>query len=40
LLGWREFRGSAYRVKMLLFGMVVLYGAGVALVTLAPVYGK
>jgi glucose uptake protein len=40
LLAWREFRGGAYRVKMLLLGMVVLYGAGVAMMALAPAYGK
>jgi glucose uptake protein len=40
LLVWHDFKGSAYRVKMLLLGVFVMYGAGVAMVALAPLYGK
>jgi glucose uptake protein len=40
LLAWREYRGSAYRVKMLLLGMFVLYAAGVGMVALVPLFGK
>lgn len=38
LLAWREFKGSPQSVKMLQFGMVVLFLAGVTLLALAPVY--
>jgi glucose uptake protein len=38
LLVWREFKGSTQGVKMLMLGMIVLYLAGLALVSLAPVY--
>jgi glucose uptake protein len=38
LLAWREFKGSTQGVKMLMLGMTVLFLAGLALVSLAPVY--
>lgn len=38
LLAWSEFKGAAQGVKMLLVGMIVLYLAGLALVSLAPMY--
>ena len=38
VLAWREVKGSTQGVKMLLVGTVVLYVAGVALVSLGPVF--
>jgi glucose uptake protein len=38
LFVWREFKDSPQSVKMLQFGMIVLFLAGLALVSLAPVY--
>jgi|HubBroStandDraft_1064217.scaffolds.fasta_scaffold109402_2 glucose uptake protein len=38
LLAWREFKDSPQSVKLLQFGMIVLFLAGLALVGLAPVY--
>jgi len=38
ILAWNEFKGSTHGVKMLLLGMVVVLGAGIALVALAPLY--
>lgn len=40
LLAWREFKGSTQGVKMLLLGMIVVYIAGLALVSLAPIYAS
>ena len=37
-LAWDEFKGATQGVKMLLLGMVVVFGAGIALVALAPLY--
>ncbi len=39
LLVWREFRGAAIGVKMLLFGMIVLFIAGLAMISIAPLHG-
>ena len=36
LLIWREFQGSGDRTRALLWGVVVLYAAGVAMIALAP----
>ena len=36
MLAWREFKGAPQNVKMLQFGMFVLFLAGVALISLAP----
>jgi glucose uptake protein len=38
LLAWSEFKGSTQGVKMLMVAMTVVYIAGLALVSLAPVY--
>jgi glucose uptake protein len=38
LLAWSEFKGSTQGVKMLMLAMTVVYIAGLALVSLAPVY--
>jgi glucose uptake protein len=38
ILAWNEFKGATHGVKMLLLGMVVVFGAGIALVALAPLY--
>ncbi len=38
ILAWREFKGSTQGVRMLLLGMIVLFAAGVTLVSLAPMY--
>lgn len=35
---WRDFKGSTYKVKMMLLGMFVMYGAGMAMVALAPLF--
>ncbi len=40
LFAWREFKGSAQGVKMLLLGMIVLFMAGLAMVSLAPQYAS
>lgn len=40
LLTWREFEGAAFRVKMLLTAMLVLYAAGTAMVAVVPLYSK
>jgi glucose uptake protein len=40
LLAWGEFKGSTQGVKMLLSGMIVLFLAGLALVSLAPIYAS
>jgi len=39
LLVWREFRGAAAGIKMLLFGMIVLFVAGLAMISIAPLHG-
>jgi glucose uptake protein len=39
LLVWHEFKGAAYRVKMILTAMMVLFLAGLALVAVAPLRG-
>jgi len=36
MLAWREFKGSSERSRSLLWGVVVLYAAGIAMITLAP----
>jgi glucose uptake protein len=38
LLVWREFKGADFRTWMLLVAMIVLFGAGVAMVSIAPLY--
>ena len=38
LLAWGEFKGSAQGSKLLMLGMIVLYVAGVGLVSLAPMF--
>lgn len=38
VFAWGEYKGAAQGVKMLLVGMVVMYIAGLALVSLAPIY--
>jgi glucose uptake protein len=40
LLAWQEFKGATQGVKLLMFGMIVLYLAGLTLVALAPVYAS
>lgn len=40
LLVWKEFRGADARVKILLTAMLVLFGGGLALVSIAPLYGR
>ncbi len=40
LLAWREFQGTAVRVKMLMTAMLVLYSAGIAVMALVPLYSK
>ena len=39
LLVWREFRGAAIGVKLLLFGMIVLFLAGLGMISIAPLHG-
>ena len=39
LLIWREFRGADMRIKLMLLVMLVLFGCGLTLVSLAPLYG-
>lgn len=39
LLVWREFRGAAIGVKMLLFAMIVLFLAGLGMISIAPLHG-
>jgi glucose uptake protein len=38
ILAWREFKDSTQGVKMMLLGMIVVFAAGVTLVSLAPIY--
>lgn len=38
MFAWREFKGAAQNVKLLHFGMVFLFAAGLILISLAPVY--
>jgi len=40
LLAWREFKGSPQSVKLLQFIMIVLFVAGLALISLAPTYAS
>ena len=40
IFGWREFHGSGTRAKLLLIGMFLFFGAGLAVVALAPLYGR
>ena len=40
LLAWREFAGVTIRVKMLMTSMLILYAAGVTVLSLAPLYSK
>jgi len=40
VLAWREFKGSAQSVTMLIWGMFVLFLAGLALLALAPLYAS
>jgi glucose uptake protein len=38
LLVWKEFRGANFQIKLLLAVMLVLFGCGLALVSIAPLY--
>jgi glucose uptake protein len=38
LLVWREFKGADLRIKLLLAVMLVLFGCGLALISMAPLY--
>ena len=38
LLVWKEFKGADLRIKLLLAVMLVLFGCGLTLVSLAPLY--
>jgi glucose uptake protein len=40
LLAWREFKGAPQNVKMLQFGMIVLFLAGLTLISLAPIFAS
>ncbi|HWZ34324.1 MAG TPA: hypothetical protein VNX18_23460 [Bryobacteraceae bacterium] len=40
LLVWREFRGANFNVKMLLFGMIVLFLAGLGMISIAPLHAN
>src|SRR6266404_1375365 len=40
LLVWREFKGADDRVRMLLVGMIVLFVAGLAMISIAPLQAK
>jgi glucose uptake protein len=40
LLVWKEFGGSEMRVKLLLTIMVVLFAAGLAMISMAPIYAR
>ncbi len=40
LLAWREFKDASFRTKMLLTGTIVLFLAGLAMITIAPYAGK
>jgi glucose uptake protein len=40
LFAWKEFKNSPQNVKLLQFGMVVLFLAGLTMVSLAPVYAS
>lgn len=40
LLVWREFKGANHRVKMLLLVMIVLFVAGLAMISFAPLRAK
>jgi glucose uptake protein len=39
LLVWREFKGSSAGIKMLLFAMIVLFLAGLGMISIAPLHG-
>lgn len=39
LLVWREFKGAGFGVKMLLVGMIVLFIAGLGMISIAPLHG-
>ncbi len=39
LLVWKEFRGADAHVKGLIAAMLVLFGAGLAMISVAPLYG-
>jgi glucose uptake protein len=40
LLVWHEFKGAAFSVKLLLFGMIVLFLTGLGMISIAPLYGS
>jgi glucose uptake protein len=40
LLFWKEFKGSDLRIKALIAIMVVLYACGLALISMAPIFGQ
>ncbi len=39
LLVWKEFKGADLRIKLLLAIMLVLFGCGLGLISIAPLYG-
>jgi glucose uptake protein len=39
LLVWKEFKGANLQIKLLLTIMLVLFGCGLALISIAPLYG-
>lgn len=39
-LAWRDFKGSSYRVRMLLVAMLVLWVVGAAMLIATPLFGK
>jgi len=40
LLVWREFAGAASRVRLLLAAMLILFLAGLGLISIAPLYPR
>jgi glucose uptake protein len=38
LLVWREFAGAAQRVRLLLLSMMLLFIAGLVMISIAPLY--
>jgi glucose uptake protein len=40
LLVWKEFAGATPRVRLLLAAMLILFAAGLGLVSLAPLYAR
>ena len=40
LFAWREFRGGAFKIKILLMAMLVLWAVGAAMMVMAPTFGR